>query len=150
MTGACEKNNLLTVFADNTTQNITPADMRLLVTCVYDNFVKVEEIVDNLDTYDPIKGLSANMGAELEDKLDDHESRITDIENEKADKNYVYTKSESDNRYYTQTQIDSGFYLKNEVYTKQEVDNAIFALQQSIQALSNRIDEIVSKNNLIE
>jgi len=149
-TGACELNNLLTTFADNTTQNISPADMRLLINCIYGNFLEISEVVDNLDTYDPLKGLSANSGAVLNDKVENNEARITSNEINKADANDVYTKGESDTRYYTQTQIDSGFYTKTEVYTKQEVDNALFAIQQNLQALSERIDNIVTKNNLIE
>ena len=149
-TGGCELSNLLAVFADNTTQNISPADMRLFVNCVYGAFLEIAEVVDNTDTYDPTKALSANQGALLADKVDINSSDINDLENEKIDTNLVYTKAESDTRYYTQDQIDFSFYNKNEVYTKQESDNALFALQQSIEALSLRIDNIVQKNNLEE
>jgi len=149
-TGSCEQSNLLTVFADNTTQNISPADMRLLVNCIYGAFLEISEVIDNLDTYDPLKALSAKAGAELADKVESNELRITNLENTKIDADDVYNKSESDNRYYTQTQIDSGFYTKQETYTRQEMDNALFILQQGIQDLSARIDNIVSKNNLQE
>jgi len=148
--GACTQSNLLTVFSDNTTQNISPADMRLLVNCLYGGFLEISELIDNLDTYDATKGLTANQGALIGDKIDIMYSDISDLQNNKADANLVYTKGESDTRYYTQDQINSGFYLKNELYTRQEIDNAIFAIQQDLIALSARIDNIVSKNNLEE
>jgi len=148
--GACAKDNLLTVFADNTTQNISPADMRLLITCIYDNFLEVLNVIDDLDTYETQKALSANAGALLNDKLENNTNDITDLQNNKADVNLVYTKAESDTRYFTQDQINSGFYNKTEVYNKQEIDNMIFSLQQSIIDLNDRIDNIVAKNNLQE
>ena len=52
-TGSCKKGNLLTIFSDNTTQNITAADMRILINCIYDNFLDIVNVVDNLDTYIP-------------------------------------------------------------------------------------------------
>jgi hypothetical protein len=139
-TPPCDKNGLLTVFADNTTQNITPADLRLFVTCIYDNFLDISNIIDNNDTYAPDMALSANMGAQLEDKVNDNNDNISTLERDKADANIVYTKAESDSRYYTQTQIDSNVALKSEIYTKQEIDNAMAAIEQSILVLSARID----------
>jgi hypothetical protein len=149
-TGACDKQQLLAIFADNNAQMITAADMRILVNCVYDNFLDVVEIIDNTDTYDSNKGLSANQGALLEDRIETQEQQIQDLDADKANKSETFTKTESDNRYYTQTQIDASVYKKTETYNRQEIDNSLHTLAQSIQALSDRIDNLVQKNNLIE
>jgi hypothetical protein len=148
--GACNQQALLAVFADNSAQNITAADMRLLINCVYDNFLDVVNIIDNVDTYIVDKALSANQGAILNDKIETNSQNIQDLETEKADAIDVYTKIESDTNYYNRTYTDANFYKKPELYTRQEIDNALFTIQQSLESLSARIDNIVSKNNLIE
>jgi hypothetical protein len=147
-TPGCELNDLLAIFADNTTQNISPADMRQFVTCVYSYFLEISEVIDNLETYDAYKALSANQGALLSDKVEIQAQDIVDLKADKANADEVYTKGESDQRYYTQDQIDASIYTKNEVYTKQEVDNAMFAIQQEIQNINARLDCIVSHLNI--
>jgi hypothetical protein len=149
-TGACERQQLLAIFADNNAQMISAADLRIFVNCVYDNFLEVTKVIDNVETYNPTDALSANQGALLNDKIEIHAQEIIELNSNKADKSEVYSKVESDNRYYTQDQIDFAFYKKNETYNQQEIDNLIYTLQQSIQALNDRIDNIVQKNNLVE
>ena len=146
----CDKATLLTVFADNTTQNISPADMRQLINCVYDNFLDIANIIDNTDTYVADQALSANQGALLSDKLEDNEIRISDLEANKADLTSVYTKIQTNDLFYQKSFIDANFYTKNETYDITEIDNRLSALYQMIQDLDARIDNIVSKNNLIE
>jgi len=149
-TGACTKQNILATFADNNAQMITAADMRLLVNCVYDNFLDISNIIDNLDTYIVDKSLSANQGAILNDKIENNQQYIQDLNANKANLSEVYSRVDSDSRYYTRGYIDSGIYLKTETYNRQEIDNALFTIQQSFESLVDRIDNIVSKNNLIE
>jgi len=149
-TGACEKQNLLAVFADNDVQAITAADLRLLVNCIYDNFLDISFIIDNLETYEPKLALSANQGAILNDLIETNLQSINDLQSTKVDETNVYTKVESDSRYYTQTYIDSYIYTKQDVYNKQEISDKLNTLQDSINALNSRIDCIVQQNNLID
>jgi len=149
-TGACEKQNLLAVFADNDVQSITAADMRLLVNCVYDNFLEIIDVIDNLETYEPKLSLSANQGAILNDKIENNTLFIYNLENDKANKVDVYTKVEADNLFYTQTYIDNNYYNAQELYNKTEINDKLNSIQNSINDLNDRIDNIVTKNNLIE
>ena len=148
--GSCTKQNMLAVFADNSAQLISAADMRLLVNCVYDNFLDLAFVIDNLETYEPKQALSANQGAILNDSIEQGSILIQNLEADKADKNDVYLKSESDARYYSRDYIDSTFYDKTQVYTRDDVNDMVSQLQQNILALNDRIDNIVQKNNLIE
>jgi len=148
--GACSKASLLNEFRDNNTQAITAASMRLMVNCVYDNFLDKENIIDDLNSYFSDKVLSAKQGAILNDKIEQMSLEIANLDSEKVDINNVYTKAVSDTRYYTQSYIDTEIYTKQDVYDKTQIDNAIFTIQQQIEQLNNRIDNIVQKNNLIE
>jgi hypothetical protein len=149
-TGACEKSNLLNVFRDNNTQAITAASMRLMVDCVYENFIEVNKIIDNLQTYDSTLVLSANQGAILNDLIEVNEQLIQDLDANKVNTGDVYTKAESDNLYYNKSEIDANVYTKAEVYNKIEIDQMLDAIQNSINDLNARIDNIVIKNNLVE
>jgi len=150
MTPGCDRSALLEEFKDNNTQEITAASMRLFVNCVYDNFIDLSKVIDNVITYDPKMTLSANQGAILNDKIEGLTVAVQDLDTNKAEKNDVYTKVESDDLFYTKTVIDSNYYLKTETYSALEVDQMFQSLQQSINALNDRIDNIVQKNNLIE
>lgn len=138
-TGGCEKDYLLTLFADNTTQNISPADMRQLIECIYMNFLDIVDIMDNLETYDPQKALSANMGAVLGDKIDTNYNQIQILDSTKADQSSVYTKNEIDTNFYNKTYIDANYYTKNQTYTQTEIDDALAQIQYSLQDLDARV-----------
>jgi len=147
-TGGCEKQNVLSLFPDNNAQEITPADMRQLVECVYDNFLDLIYVIDNPDTYEPKMSLSANQGAILNDKIETNSQSIIDLDTTKVDENVVYTKSESDSRYYSQQQIQDNIYTKSETYDRNYIDNQIYMLQQSIISLNDRIDCISNNLNI--
>ena len=146
----CSRDYLLNIFRDNATQAITAESMRIYVNCVYDNFVLIEKIVDDLNIYDPLSPLSANQGALLNDRVEVLEDTVIDLNDDKADVTSVYTKTESDSRYYERTIIDNNFYNKTESYSKDEIDAALISIQNLIQQLDDRIDNIVYKNNLVE
>jgi len=148
--GSCSKSNLLTVFADNVTNDISAADMRLLINCVYDNFLDVQNVIDDLDTYNRKQALSANSGAVLNDKIENNIIEIVNIQANKANKSETYSRSDSDSRYYTQSFIDSNYYKTNESYNKTQIDQALQSVQLSLDAISARIDGIVQANNLID
>jgi hypothetical protein len=150
MTPGCDRISLLEEFKDQNTQQITAASMRLFVNCVYDNFVDLSKVIDNCITYDPYLALSANQGAVLNDKLNTLSTRVQDNTDLKADKNDVYNKLEIDDLFYTKGVIDYNYYKKTEVYNKQEIDDLINTLQDSINQLNSRIDNIVQKNDLVE
>jgi hypothetical protein len=150
MTPGCDKNTLLYEFRDNNTQAITAASMRLLVNCLYDNFLTLDTIVDNLVTQDPYKSLSANQGVVLNEKFEYNSAKIQDLDVNKANITDVYDKNYIDRNYYNTQQIDANFYTKNEVYTKQEVDDILLSFEQRLIALDDRITNIVQKNNLVE
>ncbi len=149
-TGGCEKQNVLSLFPDNQAQEITPADLRQLVNCLYDNFLDIMYIIDNPDTYESKLALSANQGAILNDKIETNTQSILTLDSTKVDENMVYTKNESDSKYYNRTQIDNNIYTKNETYDRNYIDNQLYILQQSITTINQRIDDIVRLNNLIE
>jgi hypothetical protein len=149
-TGACSKQNLMNIFRDNNTQAITAASMRIMVDCVYDNFLDIQNIIDNLNSYYADKALSAQKGAILNDKIEFVKIDIADIQDTKAEKEFVYTKAESDSLYYNRDYIDTNIYTIQEVYTKTDVDNLIYTLQSILEQIDERIDNIVAKNNLIE
>ena len=146
----CSKEYILNLFRDNDVQAITAESMRVYVNCVYDNFIAIDSIVDDLNIYDRQSPLSANQGALLNDRVQTLESNVQDLESNKADATSVYTKTESDTRYYEKTIIDSNFYDKTETYSKNEIDAALISIQNLIQQLDDRIDNIVYKNNLVE
>jgi hypothetical protein len=149
-TYGCDRQTLLQIFADNNTNNISAADMRTFVNCVYDNFLELTKVIDNLDTYSSNSALSANQGAILNDKIEQNQQDIVNLDSNKIDKTEVYDKSESDSRYYTQNYIDSNFYDTSNTYSKAEIDQVLQNIQQAIIDLSNRVDCIVTKNNLID
>jgi hypothetical protein len=124
--------------------------MRIMVDCVYDNFVDIVNIVDNLNSYYPNKVLSAKQGAILNDRISIIEDGIVELDNKKANSTDVYTKVESDTRYYTQDYINMNYYTNQEMYNKAEVDDLIATLQNLFIQLDERIDNIVAKNNLEE
>ena len=149
-TPGCDRSNLLYEFRDNDTQNITAASMRLFVNCVYDNFVENINIIDNLITYDAYKPLSANQGALLNDSINTINTKLNELDANKANLSDVYTKIEIDNAFYNKTYIDNNFYKNNELYSRPEIDSLLASIEQSLIALDNRITNIVQKNNLIE
>ena len=149
-TGACTLQNLLGVFADNNAQQISAADMRLLINCIYGNFLDIMYIIDDLETYQSKQALSARAGAELNDKVEQNTQMILDLETSKVDESEVYTKAESDTRFYTQQYIDAEIYTKSETYNKTEIDNLILSIQTGFDQINARIDNIVQKNGLIE
>jgi len=149
-TYGCDRQYLLSIFADNNTNNISAADMRIYVNCVYDNFLEIVNIIDNLDTYEGKKALSANQGAILNDKIENNTQNILDLNSNKIDKTDVYDKSESDSRYYTQSYINSNYYTISDTYNKAELDQALLNIQQAIVDLSNKLDCIIQRNNLID
>ena len=140
--GACEKNNILALFPDNTTQEIQPADLRQLVNCVYDNFLDLSDIVDNVQTSTINQALSANMGVYLSNKIDQNSQSIYDLDQNKVEKGDVYTKQESDNLYYQQSYIDVNYYDKGEVYNKLEIDQALQSIQQALLDLDARVSAL--------
>lgn len=149
-TGSCTLENLLGVFADNNAQQISAADMRLLINCIYGNFLDLMYVIDNLETYQSKQALSARAGAELNDKVEQNTQMIVELETSKVDESEVYTKAESDTKYYSQNYIDAEIYTKNETYNKSEIDNLIISIQTNFDQINARIDNIVYKNNLIE
>ena len=146
----CDRQNLLNEFQDNETQQIQAASMRLLINCVYDSFVDYQYVIDNLQTYESKMALSARQGAVLNDKIEQQSQDIINLDSEKADLNLVYTKAESDTRYYSQNYINANYYTVNQVYDKTEVDNLVLTLETLISDIHARIDNLVIKNNLQE
>ena len=57
--------------------------------------------------------------------LDDYYTK-TESDDRYYTKDDVYTKTESDDRYYTQNYIDNTFYTKDDVYTKTESDDRYY------------------------
>ena len=146
----CTRELLLYEFRDNDTQAITADSMRLFVNCVYDNFLQLDSIVDNLITYDPQKSLSANQGAILNEKIEDLNQITQELDTNKANTIDVYNKSEIDSNFYNNTWIDANVYTKNKVYNKSEISHLLSVINHRLVALDNRITNIVQKNNLIE
>jgi hypothetical protein len=150
MTVVCSKENMLNEFRDNDVQAITAESMRLLVNCVYDNFLTLDAVIDNIETYTPNQALSANQGALLNDSIEENNVLIQELDFNKAEKIDVYTKSEIDNDIYKKDYIDSTVYKKDEVYNKHEIETLAQTFQDAISQINDRIDNIVNLNNLIE
>jgi hypothetical protein len=150
MNVVCSKENLLNEFRDNNVQAITAESMRLFVSCVYDGFLGLDAVIDNVDTYTPNQALSANQGALLNDAIEENDVLIRDLDDTKAEKIDVYTKSEIDDTVYKKDYIDSTVYKKDEVYNKQEIEVLATTFQDAIVQINERIDNIVNLNNLIE
>jgi len=150
MTTGCTREYLLKEFADNDTQNITAASMRLFVNCVYDNVIDRSLIVDNLVTSNPYVPLSANMGVVLDKKIESNSSQIQDLDSKKIDETDVYNKTYIELNFYDKSYIDYNFYKKSDQYSKQEIDALFNYINQELKSIQNRIDNIVIKNNLEE
>ena len=150
MTTGCQRELLLAEFADNDSQAITAASMRMFVNCIYDNAIDRSLIQDNLVTADPYVPLSANQGVVIRNNLIQIQNTLDDLNTLKADKDTVYTKEEINNGFYNKNEIQDNYYSKVEVYTKQEIDSLLSHLEQMIIDVNKRIDNIVDKNDLVE
>lgn len=73
------KDDLLILFADNDTNDITAERLRQFVTDIYSQAVLIDDIVDDYDTPDYNKVLSAGRGKYLNDRLLLAEQAIIDL-----------------------------------------------------------------------
>jgi hypothetical protein len=150
MTTGCQRELLLAEFADNDSQAITAASMRMFVNCIYDNAIDRSLIQDNLVTADPYVPLSANQGVVIRNNLIQIQNTLNDLDLQKADRDTVYTKEEINNGFFNKNEIQDNYYSKVEVYSKQEIDSLLNHLEQMIIDVNKRIDNIVDKNDLVE
>ena len=73
------KDDLLILFADNDTNDITAERLRQFVTDIYSQAVLIDDIVDDYDTPNYNKALSAGRGKYLNDRLLLAEQAIIDL-----------------------------------------------------------------------
>lgn len=78
---ANSKQYILSLFPDNSNNEISAADMRIFVNSIFDEEIDIVDIIDNLSSTDQQKPLSANQGRILDDKITTVSSSILTKEN---------------------------------------------------------------------
>ena len=124
---------ILDLFPDNAAQEITAGDIRQFIQAIYQEKISIYDIIDDLQTADGTKPLSANMGLELADRITPLEFQSS-IDRTKIDTNEVDIQKLTDDQLIIEGDI-------------KDVQKRVGTLDQNVQTNQTEIAKI--KNTTI-